>query len=458
MGLFKKKEETKVVQKEGDGQPIVSKEAVKERKKEIDAEERKENKGNEKPANLGYVSLRHVDKVYDNGVQAVFDFTLDVKKHEFIVFVGPSGCGKSTTLRMIAGLEDITNGELYIDGEYSNDRSPKDRDIAMVFQSYALYPHMTVYNNMAFGLKIRHLPKAEIDKRVHDAAKILQIEEYLDRKPKALSGGQRQRVALGRAIVRNAKVFLMDEPLSNLDAKLRVQMRSEIIKLHEALNATTIYVTHDQTEAMTMATRIVVMKLGHIQQIGSPIEIYNRPTNIFVAGFIGSPAMNLMKATYDNGTITLSNGKKIKCDPEAIKANKDFYEATIKEESAKLASLNQAYAKKADEAIKKEIDELSKKLEGHKLATVSAHSIVFGIRPEDVHEVTDSKATSFYDIKVAVAELLGHEYYVHTDFAGIDLIAKIPLTHEIKLGDTIKVNFDIPKGHIFDPETEERIY
>ena len=207
----------------------------------------------EVPNDLAYVSLRHVDKIYDNGVQAVFDFNLDIKKKEFIVFVGPSGCGKSTTLRMIAGLEDISSGELYIDGEYSNDRSPKDRDIAMVFQSYALYPHMTVYNNMAFGLKIRHLPKSEIDERVHSAAKILQIEEYLDRKPKALSGGQRQRVALGRAIVRNAKVFLMDEPLSNLDAKLRVQMRSEIIKLHEALGSTTIYVTQDQNEAMTIA-------------------------------------------------------------------------------------------------------------------------------------------------------------------------------------------------------------
>jgi multiple sugar transport system ATP-binding protein len=459
MGLFKKKEAEPVVQKEGDGQPIVSKDAVKERKKEIAEEEKKENKGQDKPADLAYVSLRHVDKVYDNGVQAVFDFTLDIKKHEFIVFVGPSGCGKSTTLRMIAGLEDITNGELYIDGEYSNDRSPKDRDIAMVFQSYALYPHMTVYNNMAFGLKIRHLPKAEIDKRVHDAAKILQIEEYLDRKPKALSGGQRQRVALGRAIVRNAKVFLMDEPLSNLDAKLRVQMRSEIIKLHEALNATTIYVTHDQTEAMTMATRIVVMKLGHIQQIGSPIEIYNHPANVFVAGFIGSPAMNLMKATYDNGTIVLSDGKKIKCDADVVKANKDFYEAVIKEETAQLAELNAAYAAKADEGTKKEIDELSKKLEGHKLATVGAHPVVFGIRPEDVHEVTDAgKAAGAYDIKVAVAELLGHEYYVHTDFAGIDLVAKIPLTHEIKLGDTIKVTFDLPKGHIFDPETEKRIF
>ena len=236
---------------------------------------------------MATVSLRNINKVYDNKVQAVFDFNLDVEDQEFIVFVGPSGCGKSTTLRMIAGLEEITSGELVIDGQRMNDVAPKDRDIAMVFQSYALYPHMTVYENMAFGLKLRKMPKEEIDKRVLEAAKILEIEEYLKRKPKALSGGQRQRVALGRAIVRNAKVFLMDEPLSNLDAKLRVQMRSEIIKLHEKIGATTIYVTHDQTEAMTMASRIVVMKDGYIQQIGSPKEIYNHPVNMFVARFVG---------------------------------------------------------------------------------------------------------------------------------------------------------------------------
>ncbi|MGN1261500.1 MAG: ABC transporter ATP-binding protein, partial [Candidatus Enteromonas sp.] len=279
---------------------------------------------------MGYVSLRHIDKIYDNNVQAVFDFNLEIARKEFIVFVGPSGCGKSTTLRMIAGLEDISAGELWIDGEYSNDRTPKDRDIAMVFQSYALYPHMTVYNNMAFGLKIRHLPKEEIDRRVREAAKILQIEEYLDRKPKALSGGQRQRVALGRAIVRNAKLFLMDEPLSNLDAKLRVQMRSEIIKLHEAIGATTIYVTHDQTEATTMASRIVVMKLGRVQQIGSPIEIYNHPANLFVATFIGSPAMNVMKAVYSDGVIVLSNGVRIPLSKEAKAAHDAFYLGEVK--------------------------------------------------------------------------------------------------------------------------------
>ena len=447
MNLFKKKEEATAL-KPGEGQGTVTKADIKARKKEL-AEEKKEAP-KEKPADLGYVSLRHVDKVYDNNVQAVFDFTLDIQKHEFIVFVGPSGCGKSTTLRMIAGLEDITNGELYIDGEYSNDRSPKDRDIAMVFQSYALYPHMTVYNNMAFGLKIRHLPKAEIDKRVHDAAKILQIEEYLDRKPKALSGGQRQRVALGRAIVRNAKVFLMDEPLSNLDAKLRVQMRSEIIKLHEALNATTIYVTHDQTEAMTMASRIVVMKLGYIQQIGTPIEIYNHPANIFVAGFIGSPSMNLINATYEKGVVTLSDGKKIPCPAEVKKAHDDFYQAEVTSLQEKIAKLESDPNAKPDE-----VQKLRANLEKDQSALLAAHPVVYGIRPEDIHETTEK---GDYNLKVAVAELLGHEYYIHSDFAGIDLVAKIPLTHEIKLGDTISVDFEESKAHIFDPISEKRIY
>ena len=250
---------------------------------------------------MANLSLRHINKIYDNKVQAVFDFNLEIQDKEFIVLVGPSGCGKSTTLRMIAGLEDITNGELYIDDKLVNDVAPKNREIAMVFQSYALYPFMTVYENMAFGLQIRKTDKDEIDRRVRAAAKALEIEQYLDRKPKALSGGQRQRVALGRAIVRNAKVFLMDEPLSNLDAKLRVQMRSEIIRLHKNIGATTIYVTHDQTEAMTMASRIVIMKDGYIQQIGTPKEIYQNPVNMFVAGFIGSPATNFLKGTYADG-------------------------------------------------------------------------------------------------------------------------------------------------------------
>ena len=360
-----------------------------------------------------FVSLRHIDKIYDNNVQAVFDFNLDIKKHEFIVFVGPSGCGKSTTLRMIAGLEDITKGELYIDNELCNDKTPKDRDIAMVFQSYALYPHMSVYENMAFGFKLRRLPKYEIDRRVHEAARILQIEEYLDRKPKALSGGQRQRVALGRAIVRNAKVFLMDEPLSNLDAKLRVQMRSEIIKLHNSLNATTIYVTHDQTEAMTMASRIVVMKLGRVQQIGSPIEIYNNPANLFVAGFIGSPAMNFFHVDYsaEDNSITFASGEKVVL-PKTLTKGKSI-----------------------------------------------PSKVIFGIRPEDIKEVDgETKVTGpEFDIDVNVAELLGNEYYVHADFGGTELVSKIPANRVIKTGDKIKVFFDLKKIHFFDPETEKSI-
>lgn len=362
--------------------------------------------------NDAYVSLRGIDKVYDNNVQAVFDFNLDIAKHEFIVFVGPSGCGKSTTLRMIAGLEEITRGELYIDNELCNDKTPKDRDIAMVFQSYALYPHMTVYENMAFGLKIRHMPKSEIDKRVQEAARILQIEEYLDRKPKALSGGQRQRVALGRAIVRNAKVFLMDEPLSNLDAKLRVQMRSEIIKLHDNLKATTIYVTHDQTEAMTMASRIVVMKLGRIQQVGSPIEIYNRPTNLFVAGFIGSPAMNFFKVKFNDGKVVFSDGHSFEVPAEVL---------------AKYDNIPE--------------------------------DVILGIRPEDIHQIEAANGNAEYDIEVKVAELLGHEYYIHTDFGGADMISKFSagVGHEIKLHSTKSVALDLNKIHFFDPTTEYRI-
>ena len=437
-----------------------------------DLEETPEEKGGEIEVNatpeenkndMAYVSLRHVDKIYDNNVQAVFDFNLDIAKKEFIVFVGPSGCGKSTTLRMIAGLEDISRGELWIDGEYSNDRTPKDRDIAMVFQSYALYPHMTVYNNMAFGLRIRHLPREEIDRRVRSAAKILQIDEYLDRKPKALSGGQRQRVALGRAIVRNAKVFLMDEPLSNLDAKLRVQMRSEIIKLHEAIGATTIYVTHDQTEAMTMASRIVVMKRGYIQQIGSPIDIYNYPANLFVATFIGSPAMNIMKARYNKGEVELVGGIKIKLEPEFVKAHEEFYKKEIAENEAKLKDLEERLASlKKDADIERQIEETKAAIEEYRKALVEPHDIAYGIRPEDVHEEgkggQGTKLSEPYEINVTVAELLGHEYYIHSDFGGIDMVAKIPLTHEIKIGDKMKIRLTLPKAHLFDIRSEKRIY
>jgi len=275
------------------------------------------------------ISLKNINKIYPNHVQAVYDFSLDIKEKEFIVFVGPSGCGKSTTLRMIAGLEDITYGDLFIDGKYANELLPKERDIAMVFQNYALYPNMNVFDNIAFSLKLKHLPKEEIKKRVINAAKMLDIYDYLDRKPSALSGGQRQRVALGRAIVRDVKVFLMDEPLSNLDAKLRVAMRSEIVNLHNNIGATTIYVTHDQTEAMTMASRIVVMKDGWVQQIGTPREIYNKPSNLFVATFIGAPAMNILDVNYKKKFVELPNGFKVDLSAAQQKAISDFIDNMI---------------------------------------------------------------------------------------------------------------------------------
>ena len=362
---------------------------------------------------MAELSLKHIDKIYDNNVQAVFDFNLDINDKEFIVFVGPSGCGKSTTLRMIAGLEEISAGEFYIDGKMMNDIEPKDRDIAMVFQSYALYPHMSVYDNMAFGLQLRKTPKDEIDRRVKDAARILEIEDYLDRKPKALSGGQRQRVALGRAIVRNAKVFLMDEPLSNLDAKLRVQMRSEIIKLHERIGATTIYVTHDQTEAMTMADRIVVMKSGYIQQIGSPKEIYNNPANMFVAGFLGAPATNFVKGVYEND--------KFICAGQEIVVPDMYLE---------------------------------------KMKPYNGKSVVLGIRPEDLHRegiVAETYPSARFAFEVEVSELLGHEYILHGTYQDQKLNAKVAARMEVKPHEVIELTMDLGKVHFFDPETEATI-
>ena len=311
--------------------------------KKILAEEKKRSKEEKSDTSGAFLSLKHINKIYDNHVQAVFDFNLDVAKHEFIVLVGPSGCGKSTTLRMIAGLEEITSGDLYIDGIYANQLPPKDRNIGMVFQSYALYPHMTVYENMAFALKVNHVKKDEIEQRVLNAAKILQITDYLNRKPNALSGGQCQRVALGRAIVRDAKVFLMDEPLSNLDAKLRVQMRSEIVKLHKALDTTTIYVTHDQTEAMTMATRIVVMNKGYVQQIGTPEEIYSHPANIFVATFIGSPAMNIIKTKLVDNKLKFDNNYEIDLGDDFKKTLSDFYKEEIKKQEKKIDNYKDLY-------------------------------------------------------------------------------------------------------------------
>ena len=361
-----------------------------------------------------FVSLRHIDKIYDNNVQAVFDFNLDIKKHEFIVFVGPSGCGKSTTLRMIAGLEDITKGELYIDNELCNDKTPKDRDIAMVFQSYALYPHMSVYENMAFGLKLRRLPKYEIDRRVHEAARILQIEEYLDRKPTALSGGQRQRVALGRAIIRHAKIFLMDEPLSNLDAKQRVSMRSELIKIHRKVGATTIYVTHDQIEAMTMADRIVVMSKGVIQQVGTPKELYFRPQNLFVAGFIGDPPMNFVKGKVASSHFVSEDG---------------YYDIDL----AKL------YTKE-------------------ELALVENKNITLAYRPEHVQwSVEDEKDFVKMHGVVEVSEMLGDIVNVYINLGKSKAVAKSDPEHDFKIDS--EVNFYVNKEDIrlFDSETENLI-
>ena len=361
----------------------------------------------------------NINKIYDNKVQAVFDFNLDVRDKEFIVFVGPSGCGKSTTLRMVAGLEEITSGELYINDRLVNDIAPKDRDIAMVFQSYALYPHMTVFDNMAFGLKLRKIPKEEIEKRVNEAAAILGLEPYLNRRPKALSGGQRQRVALGRAIVRSPKVFLMDEPLSNLDAKLRVQMRSEIAKIHERVGATTIYVTHDQTEAMTMATRIVIMKDGHIQQIGTPKEVYNFPANIFVGGFIGSPAMNFLRGKYIDGKFVIE-------------------------------------ADKTQRRIELDLtDELRKNIQGFE-----NEEVVLGIRPEDIYvdgPIADKNKGSQCEVECDVVELLGHELIVYGYMNGQRIIVKTSATHDIQVHDKIMFAFDMSRAHCFDPESTNRL-
>ena len=375
---------------------------------------------------MATVELKNINKIYNNNVQAVFDFNIKIKDREFIVFVGPSGCGKTTTLRMIAGLEEITSGQLLIDGEVMNDVAPKDRNIAMVFQSYALYPHMSVYDNMAFGLKLRRFSRDEIDRRVQHASEILGLKPYLDRKPAALSGGQRQRVALGRAIVRDAKVFLMDEPLSNLDAKLRVQMRSELIKLHESLGTTTIYVTHDQIEAMTMASRIVVMKDGWIQQIGAPKDIYDFPNNVFVGGFIGTPPMNFV---------------------EGHVGEDGFFECG-----------NQRYG-----VVRLRVPE--KKVELLKELNYIDKTLLLGIRPEDIvdkAEAIEKLPDSQVELKVDVSELLGAESQITvkvpgTDSVGQSVTAKVPARADVHMGDTIKLAFNMEKCHFFDIETEERI-
>ena len=364
------------------------------------------------------LQLKHIYKRYAGGVTAVSDFTLDIDDKEFIILVGPSGCGKSTTLRMVAGLEEISEGELYIGGRLVNDVAPKDRDIAMVFQNYALYPHMTVFENMAFGLKLRKTPKDEIKKRVTEAAKILDIEHLLDRKPKALSGGQRQRVAMGRAIVRNPKVFLMDEPLSNLDAKLRVQMRVEIAKIHKRLGATIIYVTHDQTEAMTLGTRIVVLKDGIIQQVDTPSNLYNTPNNLFVAGFIGSPQMNLI-------------------DAEVVQSGS---QVTLKMSDTVAITLP---AEKSE-----------------KLKSYVGKTVVVGIRPEDIkddEEFVAAHADHTFEAQVKVYELLGAEVNLHYDIAQTTCTAKVNPRTTARPGDTVKFAMDIARLHVFDKETEQVI-
>ncbi len=396
---------------------------------------------------MASVVLKDICKIYPSGVKAVDNFNLDIEDKEFIVFVGPSGCGKSTTLRMIAGLEDISSGELYIDGRLVNDVVPKDRDIAMVFQNYALYPHMTVYDNMAFGLKLRKMPKPEIDARVKEAARILGIEMYLSRKPKALSGGQRQRVALGRAIVREPKVFLLDEPLSNLDAKLRAQMRTEITKLHNRLATTFIYVTHDQIEAMTMGTRIVVMKDGIMQQVDTPQNLYDYPVNLFVAGFIGTPQMNFFDATISKkGKAVLVHfaGNTIEI-PESKASKIIDLENIIKEEK----------------------------------------TIVLGVRPEDIHDeevFISSSPKSVVECKVDVVEKLGSETLLYCnlnlethheeeeeDLDGMAavqsivddnstiLVAKVDPRSPAKRDEIIKVAFDVQHIHMFDKDTQMSI-
>ena len=373
------------------------------------------------PVPMATLKLKDVKKIYEGGVEAVHAFNLDVADKEFIVLVGPSGCGKSTTLRMIAGLEEISEGEFYIDDVLMNNVEPKDRDIAMVFQSYALYPHMTVYENMAFALKLRKLPKDEIDKRVREAAEILDITEYLDRKPKALSGGQRQRVAIGRAIVREPKVFMMDEPLSNLDAKLRNQMRAEIIKLRQRIDTTFIYVTHDQTEAMTLGDRIVIMRDGWIMQIGTPQEVFDHPANIFVAGFIGMPQMNFFdgELVRDGSAYALAvNGAKIALSERMQKA-------------------------------------LAEK-------DTPAGNVIVGCRPE--HLILKAPGPDTMQASVDVSEMMGSEIHLHLSCFGKDVVVRVPTTEldasqrgGLAYGTEVSLTFPEELIHLFNPETEENL-
>ena len=376
---------------------------------------------------MSEIALRNVCKQFDLEHYGVKDFNLDIHDKEFVIFVGPSGCGKSTTLRIIAGLEEITDGELWIDGELSNYLEPKERGMSMVFQNYALYPNMTVYGNMAYALKIRKMPKDEIDKKVHAVAKILEIEQLLDRKPAALSGGQKQRVAIGSAIIRKPKAFLMDEPLSNLDAKLRAQMRVELVKLHKQLDTTIIYVTHDQTEAMTLGTKIVVMKDGLIQQVGAPQSIYDNPVNLFVAGFLGSPSMN-------------------------------FFQCTVKAEENNRTALLLDDAK----TVKKVYLDGTR---GKQIADkYNGRHVILGIRPEDIYELDEAKKLGIekdsvnVDEPVVNREMLGAEVILYFDEQGKTLAVRLNPENQTQVGEKVSLYFDMDKAHVFDPETEENLF
>ena len=376
---------------------------------------------------MSEIALRNVCKQFDSEHYGVKDFNLDIHDKEFVIFVGPSGCGKSTTLRIIAGLEEITDGELWIDGELSNYLEPKERGMSMVFQNYALYPNMTVYGNMAYALKIRKLPKDEIDRKVHEVAKILEIDQLLDRRPAALSGGQKQRVAIGSAIIRKPKAFLMDEPLSNLDAKLRAQMRVELVKLHKQLDTTIIYVTHDQTEAMTLGTKIVVMKDGRIQQVGAPQSIYDNPVNLFVAGFLGSPSMN-------------------------------FFRCTVKAEENNRTALLLDDAK----TVKKVYLDGTR---GKQIADrYNGRHVILGIRPEDIYELDEAKKLGIENESVDVdepvvnREMLGAEVILYFDEQGKTLAVRLSPENQTQVGEKVSLYFDMEKAHVFDPETEENIF